>query len=289
MRLYYFLLLLVMMGCTKEIELEQEPYERKIVVDGWIENDKGAQVVLTMSSPFLTEYDSASIRNTFLNYAKVTLITGSGEKEVLTLTQQKNFFPPFIYKSINIKGEVGENYRLEVVYRNKLIKAQTTIPKLPEIQNVWCAPVSDSSMLIKAELLDNANERNYYYSQINVKHIDTRFHPSDDPLINDNLFDGDQLVFQVKRKNQADPLKIHDIDNKRPLLSYEFALTDTVYVKISQIDQLSYKILNGIHFNRMVQGSPFTFVDQKTNTNIEGGIGRWTGLASRNYLIYHEK
>lgn len=289
MRLYYILFLLIMTSCTKEIELEQEDYARKIVVDGWIENDRGAQVFLTMSSPYLTEYDSTSIRNTFLNYAKVTLITGSGETEVLTLSKQDNFFPPFIYKSNKIKGQVGEQYNLEVLYQGVVVKAQTTIPNLPEIKSVWDSLVSDTSMIIKTKLLDKADERNYYYSQINVKHIDTRFHSTNSPLVNDNLFDGKEVEFQIERKNQPDPLNIYDIDDKRSLESYEFALTDTVYVKISQIDQESYKVLNGIYFNSLVQGSPFSFVDQKTNTNIVGGIGRWTGLASRNYLIYHQE
>ncbi len=278
-----------MISCTKDIELEQEDYERKIVVDGWIENGKGAQVFLTRSSPFLTEYDSASIRNTFLNYAKVTLRTGSGETEVLTLSRQKNFFPPFVYKSIKIKGEVGENYHLEVIYQDNIVKAQTSIPSLPEIQDVWCSSVSDTSMIIKAKLNDKIEESNYYYSQINIKHIDTRFHPSNDPLVNDNLFDGEEVDLQIKRKKQSDPLNINKADDERSLLSNEFALSDTVYIKISQISKESYEVLNGIYMNRKVQGSPFSFVDQETNTNIVGGIGRWTGLASRNYLIYHQK
>jgi len=52
MRLYSFLFLFIMVSCTKEIDLTQEVYERKIVVDGWIENGRSAQVLLTMSSPF---------------------------------------------------------------------------------------------------------------------------------------------------------------------------------------------------------------------------------------------
>ncbi len=277
-----------MISCTKEIELEQESYERKIVVDGWIENGKSAQVFLTRSSPFLTEYDSASIRNTFLNYAKVTLKTGSGETEVLTLSREENFFPPFVYKSIKIKGKIGEQYQLEVLYQGKVVTAQTSIPSLPEVKEVWCSSVSDTSMIIKAKLKDNIEESNYYYSQINVKHFDTRFHPSNDPLTNDNLFDGEEIDLQIKRKKQPDLLKIYNVD-KRYLLLYEFGLTDTVYVKVSHINKESYEVLNGIYTNAMVEGSPFSFVDQKTNTNIEGGIGRWTGLASRNYLIYYQK
>ncbi|TRX70751.1 hypothetical protein [Carboxylicivirga sp. M1479] len=48
-------------------------------------------------------------------------------------------------------------------------------------------------------------------------------------------------------------------------------------------------LLNGIFIDHLSQGSPFSFVDQKTPTNILGGIGRWTGLASRNHLIMHKK
>jgi len=289
MRLNYLLFILVLISCSKEIELEQVDYERKIVVDGWIENGQSAQVLLTMSSPFLTDYDSASIRNTFLNYAKVTLKTGSGDSEVLTLTRQDEFFPPFVYRSIRLKGEAGETYELEVLYQNKLVEASTTIPELPNVEDVWSHAVSDTSMIIETQLNDRANERNYYYSQINVKHFDTRFHPADEPLLNDNLFDGQQITFQVKRSNQSDPLNIYGIDHERNIIADEFAITDTVYVKISQIDEEAYRVLNGIYVDHLTQGSPFSFVDQKTSTNIVGGIGRWTGLASRNYLIYHSK
>jgi len=289
MRLFYLLCLLVLMSCSKEIEVEQVDYERKIVVDGWIENGRSAQVLLTMSSPFLTEYDSASIRATFLNYAKVTLITGSGDSEVLTLSRRDEFFPPFVYKSIRIKGEVGEAYKLEVVYQNKLVEAHTSIPQLPHVEGVWAQAVSDTSMLITTTLNDVVNERNYYYSQIKVKHFDTRFHPSGDPLLNDNIFDGRQIDLQIKRSNQADPLNIYGIDKERPILPDEYALSDTVFVKVSQIDEQAYQVLNGIYLDHLTQGSPFSFVDQKTRTNVIGGIGRWTGLASRNYMVFHQK
>ncbi len=286
MRLFYLIFILALLSCSKEIEVEQVDYKRKIVVDGWIENGKNAQVLLTLSSPFLAEYDSASIRATFLNYAKVTLSTGSGDSEVLTLSRRNEFFPPFVYKSIRIKGEVGESYKLEVLYQNKLVEARTTIPQLPDVDGVWSYAVSDTSMIIKAEVQDKSGEPDYYYSQIKIRHLDTRFHPATDPLLNDKLFDGQQFHLQIKRSNQPDPLNIYGINKRYNMLPDEFALTDTVLVKISQVDEEAYRVLNGIYLDHLIQGSPFSFVDQKTSTNINGGIGRWTGLASRDYLVF---
>ncbi|MCG8582268.1 MAG: DUF4249 domain-containing protein [Bacteroidales bacterium] len=289
MRIILFILLVALFACSKDIEIDQVDYERKIVVDGWIENDGRANVLLTMSSPFLTDYDSASIRNTFLNYAKVTITNGKGESEVLTLTHQDEFFPPFVYKSISMKGEVGESYRLDVTYKGKLVTALTTIPSLPDVERLEAEAVSDTSMIINGSVNDDAFSENYYYSQIKTLHFDTRFHPSDNPLMNDNLFNGEQHTFQVKRSNQPDPLNIYNIDSERNYISDEFAITDTVLVKISQIDAESYRVLNGIYIDHLSHGNPFSLVDQKTHSNVEGGIGRWTGLASLNYMITHEK
>nr|WP_289048481.1 DUF4249 family protein [Carboxylicivirga marina] len=254
--------------------MEQIDYESKIVVDGWIEKGTWANVLLTMSSPFMTDYDSASIRSTFLNYAKVTITNGKGESEVLTLSKQDDFFPPFVYKTITMKGEENETYHLEVLYKNIRVTATASIPSLPEVVGVNCEAVSDTSMIINASVNDDVLNENYYYSHINVKHFDTRFHPTDNPLRSDRLFNGEYHTFQIKRSNQSDPLNIYNIDSERNILSDEFAISDTVLVKISLIDEEAYRVLNGIYIDHLSQSSPFSFVDQKTHTNIQGGIGR---------------
>jgi len=289
MRLVVFIVIVVMMSCTKDIEIDQVSYQTKIVVDGWIENDGRAHVLLTRSSPFLTDYDSASIRNTFLNYAKVVLIAGNGQSEILTLTKQDAFFPPFVYKSTEIKGEVGETYQLEVHYQNKIITSTTTIPELPNVNDVFAQSVSDTSMIINASVIDDGANKNYYYSQILTKHFDTRYHPSDNPLRNDRLFNGKEHVFQIKRSNQPDPLNLYNINSERNIIADEFAIDDTVFVKVSQIDEEAYRVLNGIYIDHLSQNNPFSLVDQQTHSNINGGIGRWTGLATQQYTVHNTK
>jgi hypothetical protein len=280
----------MLVSCSKEIEVEQVAYESKIVVDGWIENNDFANVLLTRSSPFLTEYDSASIRNTFLNYAKVTLTTGSGDSEVLTLMRQDEFFPPFIYQSTRIKGEVGQTYSLEILFDNKKVTAETSIPSMAEVSEVVAEQVSDTTIVINATIMDvEKGEKNYYYSQIKTRHFDTRFHPTRNPVLNDYLFDGEEAVWQMKRSNQPDPLGIYDIDHERKIPRNEFAINDSVFVKISAIDAASYEVLNAIYQDRLNLGNPFAFVDKGTVTNVKGGIGRWTGMASYLRFVYFDQ
>jgi hypothetical protein len=171
-----------------------------------------------------------------------------------------------------------------------VVSSVTTIPSLPDVNDVWSKAVSDTSLIINASVNDDALYENYYYSQIFTKHFDTRFHPSGNPLKNDRLFNGKEHTFQVKRSNQPDPLNIHNIDGERLLKRDEFAIDDTVFVKISQIDKEAYRVLNGIFIDHLNESNPFSFVDKKTPTNIVGGIGRWTGLATRNYqVVYQQK
>ena len=47
---FAFLLLFCFTACEKELELNIPHHESKIVVEGWIEQGKGAQVLLSMSA-----------------------------------------------------------------------------------------------------------------------------------------------------------------------------------------------------------------------------------------------
>jgi len=283
---YFILLLVLLLACSKEVEIEQPAYESKVAVDGWIEDGDFANVILTRSSPFLTDYDSASIRNTFLNYAKVTLITGNDDSEVLTLFRKDEFFPPFIYKSTRLKGEPGETYQLKIEVGGEIITARTTIPKPPIVNNIQMIPASDTTVTIEAIIDDPAELENYYYNEIKAQGFDTRFHPCTQPLILDKTFNGQTTTFDIGRTNQSDPLGIHNIDFKRNLPKREFAITDTIFVKISCLDKNAYQILNAIYLDHLSSDNPFSFVEKKTTTNIEGGIGRWTGQASVTWMVF---
>jgi hypothetical protein len=274
-------------GCTNEIEIDPIPYESSVTVDGWIETGQPAYVFLTQSSPFLTNYDSLSIRNTFLNYAKVTLSNHKGEEEILTLTRRDEFFPPFVYKSLDIKGEEGGLYDLRIEVEGKVITSQTTIPSMPDVKGIFPVLQSDTTYMPEVLFQDDVSVENYYYIEIKIQDEDTKFHSSSFPLYSDMGFNGESVKIKVNRSVQPDPLNIYNINSKRNLPEYEFGIEDKIFMKFSCVDKNSYSVLNDIYVDQLNYSNPFSFVNKKTATNINGGIGRWTGMASKSYYVYY--
>ena len=279
------ILLVLIIACSKDIVVEQPDYDSKIVVDGYISDNGYAYVYLTQSSPFLTDYDSASIRATFVNDAKVTVADSKGNKEILTLFRKDEFFPPFVYRTIQLKGEAGGTYDLKIEVDGKVIESTTTVPELPNVLSVDTYHVSDTTMLIDVEIEDDLSQERFYYSEIKVKGLDSIFHQASFPLVRNNEFTEGTNYVRVHHSNQPDPLNLYKVDTVRNVPAYEFSIKDTVYLKFSCVDKISFEVLNDIYLDRINSENPFAFVNKKTGTNIRGGIGRWTGLATRYFVV----
>lgn len=289
MRKYLLLIVLAsLFSCTSYVELEPADYHPKIVVDGWIESGDYAYVFLTFSSPFLTSYDSASIRATFINSAKVTLTSSKGESEILTLFRQNNYFPPFVYKSVDIKGVTGSTYDLKVETMGKVVTASTTIPEAPEVSGLEMEAETDSSGFLKVGL--QPSEKEYIYFLIkSSKGEDKNYHEA---KISVFMFPASDSTrnFYIYRRNETNLILLNPETyayNNWP--DYQFALTDTVRVKIGKVDEESYQILLSILADQPSQHNPFDFNSTGILTNIEGGIGRWTGVGLAPLQVYYGK
>ncbi len=281
----YSFAIICLLSCSKEIEIDLPDYEPEIVVDGWMTNNNYANILLTKSSPYLTDYDSASIRNTFLNYAKITLTSSSNESEILTLFRKDEFFPPFVYKSVEMKGQAGETYTLTIEVENEIATSNTTITTPPVIDSVVTVITSDTTRQFAVYVNDTPDVDNFFYIEIEVEGQDTNFHPSSSPLYTDKGRDGEILTLNVLRSYQPDPLNLYEPEIERNLPDYEFHIEDTVYIKISAIDSISYEVLNDLYLDKLNSDNPFSFINSETTTNIVGGIGRWTGMASMTYRM----
>lgn len=281
-RLLYIILVLLW-ACSTDIEIEQIDYTPKVVIDGWMENGKYARVYVTRSSPYLTDYDSTSIMATFLNHAKVTVSNSDGDTEILTLFKDDNFFPPFVYRTIKLKGEIGKTYHLSVEVENKFIEASTTIPPLPRVTSLKMDSISDSTQMVNA-ILEIPKGISYYYSQTKTLLYDNNLHPSAIPLLKIEETDNSLYSYNILRRTEPDPLGLNpDYDLNTPV--HEYSNNHAVLVSISTIDKESYEVLNTLFLDQLNTNNPFSFTSDKTATNISGGIGHWTGLASYQKLL----
>ena len=267
----------VLVACTTDVELEQSNYDKQIVVDGWMETNDCANVYLTLSSPFLSEYDSVSIRNSFLNYAKITLTNSADESEILTLFRNNDFFPPFVYRSVMMKGVEGETYQIKVEVFGKVVTASTTIPKAPVITDVLMVPASDSSGYIKAYVHSVVNDKQRLFTQVRSVKNDHYFHPSQIALFDLNPSEEKEItIYRSKETNLGDIYS--EVETYSSLDDCQYALNDTVYLKIGTVDDISYEVLKSLSMDVISVYNPFAFNTGGVQSNISGGIGRWTGI-----------
>lgn len=283
---WYVILGLFMFSCTNEIELEQPEYESKIVVDGFIESNGFANVYLMRSSPFLTQYDSTSVRATFMNAATVTLSCSNGDSEILTLFRQNTFFPPFVYKSIRMKGLAGESYSLKVSFSGKMVTATTTIPQPPTLTSFGMETRSDSSGLIRIGIEKEAGVTSYAFIQYRSIKADQNFHPAGVPVyqLDGLIYEGSMYVLRCDENN------LFLVNPSKQAYSFWpkalFSIKDTVLVKLGLIDAASYQILKSIFADEAIRNNPFSFNSAGIQSNIVGGIGRWTGIGVAPTQVY---
>lgn len=274
-----------MLSCVKEVEIESMAYERKVVVDGFIESGRYAQVYLTLSSPFLDEYDSASIINSFLNQAKVTLRSSLGEEEVLTLFLRDSFFPPFLYRSLSIRGRAGEEYSLEIEVLGKKVHASTTIPQPPTIWDTRFVFETDSTGYPEYLMAKRPDAVQYVYTRVQSKLADENLHPGRDGSI--SLDEGDESawfkVYRVKERRMVSGLD-HDYFYKDyPGMLYDHR--DEIMIVPGTVDSVSHEIINSLFDDWGSNDNPFRFNDAGIKSNIEGGIGLWVGIGVSSAFI----
>ena len=268
--LILLLLLSLFVGCYN-LDDQLTEYEQKIVVDGRIEQGKFAQIYLSKSAPYVGEVDSVSIRNYSLTTAKVTLSNGS-ISEVLTLKPNQEYFPPYVYTSTTIKGEINKHYDLKVTYSGKVITSTTTIPDAFAIDSVWFELVNtnDSTGIVKALITDPIETTDYYLTSTKVN-SESEYHHTYLNLFKDEYFNGDTITFGLMQGGLATNLGNTGV-------YYHWG--DTIYVKISKIDEASYKFWKSFNYEILNTANPFASSNATITSNIEGGVGIWSGYSS---------
>jgi hypothetical protein len=263
-------LLLTLVSCDKEPDLNIPEPDDKIVIDGWIENEQYARVLLTSNTPYFSDLDSASIRELVLTRAKVTLTDGV-DSETLILRKDKNYFPPYIYEGNSIKGETGKSYTLTAEYGGKKAYATTSIAVSVPLDTLYSVKKdgSDSLRTMYIEFTDPGDEINYYRVLTMVKGKDSRYTSSTLMAISDRYFSGQKFGFRLMRGKS----NILTAENER-----YFVKGDTVSMKFCTIDKEHYEFWNTYQDEIMNASNPFASSVSVIKSNVKGdGLGIWGG------------
>lgn len=144
-KLLYIFITIVFTSCVNKFGFDEDEFQERLVVEGYIEEGEYPIVMLTTNKPLGTESSVETVKDMIIRWAKVVVSDGETE-DILIGRIDENYFPPFIYKGTKIKGEAGKTYQLKVIYAQYELTAQTTIPPSVPIDNIYCndAPENDS-------------------------------------------------------------------------------------------------------------------------------------------------
>lgn len=276
---FAFLITLFMLTACTEEELQHEKAST-LVAEGWIEAGGFPVVILTRTMPIHDqELDLNELDDYLIRWAKVTISDGQ-DSVVLTGKFDRGYYPPYIYTTGRMRGEVGKTYKLDVKYENYHATATTTIPARPQLDTLHVEPCEGSDTLFKINIsfTDNPTEKNYYQALTRVGTSAKQYLASYLGCIDDTTIEGTGSlpVYRGHKLNSED-------------YTPYFSINDTVSVEFSQIDHDSYLFWNDYIQSLSLAGNMFLATSTNIRSNITGGNGYWCGRGSiKRHLIIRD-
>lgn len=269
----------LILSCEQDITVELPEYTPKLVVEGWIEQGKYPQVILTQSAAYFDKVDSASMRHSVITTAKITVSDGELE-EILTLKKKEAFFPAYVYEGNEIRGEVGKSYSLKIESKGKTYMAETTIPEVAHLDSLWFEPLNDSDTLgqVWASVQDPASEANQYRIFTQRKGKDKGYVPVYLSAISDEIFNGEKVDFTLLRGAESLSNVTDDL---------YFNRGDTIYVKFCTMDMNHYRYWNSLERELYASKNPLSASGNQVLSNIQGedALGVWGGYGASYFTI----
>lgn len=271
--------LLLAAACTPSWQPEGE---ERLVVEGWIDAGGFPIVMVTTSVPTSTEYQSIDDQESHLmRHARVTVSDGENSV-ILTGMYNDAYFPPYIYKTSDLRGVAGKSYSLKVELPSVGLTAigTTTIPTAVPLDSIWCVPSPDEKgkYNIKARFSDPEASEDYYRLFVKVAGKDSSYVASYMGCMSDS---------DLPRHAEINVMRGLSVDNESSWAwnPASFEKGDEVMVKFCTMDRVSYEFWNS--YERVVSLSVLPMFQATYNPafNVTGGIGYWCGYGASKYTI----
>jgi hypothetical protein len=277
-----FLLSVGLLGCEKDINIDLNTEEPKLVVEATIENGQPPVVVLSRSLDYYAAVSPQLLANSFVTGAEVFISDGSNTHMLKEYSRSLGGFRLTYYTidstnlSTAIFGRLNQHYTLRIVADAAEYTASTTIPGLTKrIDSVWWKPAppqADSDqVIVMVKATDPPGFGDYirYYTARNNGPLLSPFTSSFDDL----FIDGTTYELPVEP----------GIDRNQEITDRDrfFVKGDTVTLKLSNIDKSTYDFWRTMEFAYASVGNPFA-TPIKVQSNISGGaLGYFGGYASQ--------
>lgn len=305
-------ILILLISCTKEIDIRIPNTGTQFVVNGHIENGQPAKILITRSLPYFDPLNLENVVSSSVRDAQVKISSSNGVSEILSQTNTASH-PPiglglsdtwyFNYYSEVILGEEGVTYDIEIIKNDTIVTSKTTIPKL--------APISVDSL----RFLYRADDSSYCYMLGHLNDPDTigncyRVFSKTKPIwgstfdFNNDSFDDFYMSMLEQDGNFTDeyvngwnfsfPMykgrgfwqewglqesyDSEEVDGTTGATTGFWNVGDSVILKWSSWDRSSWDFWYSLAFNN--PAGPFG-APSDANSNISGGLGVFSGTSSQ--------
>lgn len=280
-------LICLLTACEKDVDLNLKDGDSRLVVEGYIENDRPPFVFLTKSIGYFSKIDLNTLQNSFVHGATVKVSDGT---TTITLREYSidtgsngnkfSFYSIDTAGSSFFVGTINKTYKLTIdLPDGKHYESTTKIPNpttLDSVISIYPAPPFDTSKnptarQIKLFFTDPDTLGNYvrYFTQRNSEPYYAGLNSVyDDQLINGKPF---STTFAMG-ENRSTQVPFDSLG-----LAY---IGDTVTLKWCAIDKNVYDFWSTYEYSLGTLGNPFsTPVSVKSNVSNDA-LGVWAGYGA---------
>ena len=298
-------------SCEKEITVDLQDSEPKLVVDGSIREDLPPIVLLTKSQNYFSSTNINDLADLFVNGAIVSVSNGIVNDtlieicaatltptELETVSELLGVNPEVLvslnycaYTSLNsaIFGEVGKTYNLTISSEGKTYTGSTSILNPIPLDSAWFkpAPGEDSLGWVWTTLSDPATTGDNYrigLQRINAYSSGENMGEQKDPYIiydnfsvfDDKFFNGLTFEFYTERGAEDNSSKPDDNNEE----AYLFKVGDTIVVEFSTLDKSTFEFIRLMEAQIDANGNPFASPADIPSNISNGALGSWAGYSS---------
>lgn len=274
--LYILLAAMLMSGCS-----EEPPKPMSMVLEGWIDADGHPTVMIHKSYILANAPDSIQsleqiMEELLIPFGRVAI--SDGEQEVvLTGRLDTSYLPPYTYSSVYMIGEEGKTYTVTATYREFKATATTTIPPKAKLDSLSIRASELGMVNVYAYMshIDSINES--YYALFARQYGQKQY-----KLCPFGVFTSRDATHGILKMSVYNPiLKSEGIQG----IANYFQPTDSAdyQLKVARIDYPSFQFWKAFNEMSITQGLFFVPVYKNLPSNVEGGIGIFSGLGSSIY------
>jgi hypothetical protein len=281
--------LILIWGCEKDISVDLPRADEKIVVEAFIEPDSFAVVFITKNASYFDPVDTIVVANSIIKGNQALVIVDDGNNIDTLIPAIFPRWPYHGYKGTKIKGQENGIYNLKVFWNNHEYFATTSIPKIIPIDSIKFDKFSfnDSLGFFNIFWKDPIEIGNYYSVTVrNHKRHQWFYRPFFGIHILDDKIDNNSTMFygpisQGYERNAYYNDFMDNLENIEFIDILAYRIGDTISIKLSTMDKMSFQFWSSWYRNLITAGNPFANpASVKSNIQGDPANGYWIGYGS---------